>query len=80
MEKRYSAFWRSRKNWNVEPVFWQSLPKIEFGGALGKSGKRTADPLEEMKSFGSKRNGSFGKLKISQEKTNSKNQIYARSR
>jgi hypothetical protein len=73
MEKRYTAFWRSRKSLDAEPAHWQSLAKIGFGGALGKSGKRTADPQEEMKSFGSKRNGSFGKLKISRKKTNRKN-------
>jgi hypothetical protein len=71
MGKRYSAYWRSWKNCSVEPALWQSPVKIEFGGALGKSGKRTADHTEEMKSFGSKRNGSFGKLKISRKKTNS---------
>ena len=70
MGKRYSAYWRSWKNCSVEPVLWQSPAKIEFGGALGKSGKRTADQTEEMKSFGSKRSGSFGKRKISRKKTN----------
>ena len=71
MGKRYSAYWRSWKNCSVEPALWQSPVKIEFGGALGKSGKRTADQTEEMKSFGSKRSGSFGKRKISRKKTNS---------
>src|ERR1700732_4386508 len=72
MGKRYSAYWRSWKNCSVEPVLWQSPAKIELGGALGKSGKRTADQPEEMKSFGSKRSRSFGKRKISRKKTNSR--------
>src|SRR6266403_5878942 len=68
IRKRCNVSRHLPKNSTSASALWQSPPKIKSELAHGKSGKKMGARFEGRKSSGSRRNGSFGKLRNWQKK------------